>query len=59
MIIKLQARFRGYLARKNVVPELRKLAAKRNPKKVVAKNNEGQNLELTYEDGSKYKGNFH
>jgi len=58
MIIKLQARFRGYLERKNVIPKLKKLAAKRNPTRIVATNEKGRDLELTYEDGSKFKGNI-
>ena len=55
----MQARFRGFLARKNVVPKLQAMQRKRNGGRVVSRNNNNENgeQERVYEDGSRYKGN--
>lgn len=58
LVTRVQARYRGYLSRKNAPAKIRAFIVKQKATKVVNRNNEGKEPELTYEDGSKYKGNI-
>ena len=56
-IIKIQARYRGYLARKQYAGQIKaNLMRKEKSKAVNTTKKAGAIQERTYEDGSKYKG---
>ncbi len=61
-IIKLQARYRGFLARKRLPPDVRStlnaISSRHESKMTARVKRPGAIEERTYADGAKYKGNW-